>query len=104
MGLSLFSVAPRAARRAALSRAIKASSPILTNEVFSRTPVSSEARDSAASSMLSVVLIHISMHNGYVFVKGKTGRRRRLFRGPRRYSELPADTMAWTMAGKHGAR
>lgn len=61
--MTCFSVLPSAANRAALSRATSASSPILTRAVFSFTPVSLEALSNTASSILSVVLMHISMHD-----------------------------------------
>lgn len=69
MGRSFFCVPPSAANRAALSRAMSASRPIRTSAVFSRTPVNSEARDRIESSMLRVVLIHISVHQLYALIK-----------------------------------
>jgi hypothetical protein len=62
IGRSCFSVPARLAKRRALSLETKASSPRRTREVFSSTPVSVAARRKRASSMLSVVLMHISMH------------------------------------------
>ena len=62
MERSLFSVPPSLASRMLLSRAIKASKPSRTKEVFSLTPVSREAFSNILSSMLSVVLICINMH------------------------------------------
>lgn len=61
---------PRAANRLALRLATKASSPIRTNAVFSDTPVRSDAFFRIASSMLSVVRMHIMMHTSYALVKG----------------------------------
>ena len=60
--LSLFSVPPSSARRRALSRAIKASSPRCMSAVFPLTPVSFAARSKSAASMFSVVLICMNMH------------------------------------------
>jgi hypothetical protein len=56
-------VPPKAASRRAASRAIKASRPAWTKAVFWRMPVNCEARSSRLSSMISVVLICIHMHN-----------------------------------------
>jgi hypothetical protein len=61
MGRIPFSVAPRSARRRALSRAMRASRPRRIREVFSVTPVRREARWSRESSTFSVVLICIKM-------------------------------------------
>jgi len=69
MGVIRFSVPPSAASRAALSRATSASSPILTKAVFSFTPVSLQAFANKASSILSVVLMHTSMHESGIIVK-----------------------------------
>ena len=68
--MSFFSVPPSAAKRAALARAISASRPIFTKAVFSRTPVSSEARNKTASSISSVVLILLNMSHAGASVKG----------------------------------
>jgi hypothetical protein len=65
IGRSFCSVPPSAASRRALSSAMSASSPLLTNAVFSRSPVSSAARLSNSSSMISVVLICMNMHQTY---------------------------------------
>jgi hypothetical protein len=51
-----------------LSRAIKASKPSRTKEVFSLTPVSRDAFSNILSSMLSVVLICINVHYICIFV------------------------------------
>jgi len=72
--LRLFSVPPRAARRLALSRAIKASSPIRTSDVFSATPVNLAALRSRESSMFSVVFIWVSMDIPSILVKGSRER------------------------------
>lgn len=56
-------VPPKAANRRAASRSTRASSPILTNAVFSVSPVYSPASASKGSSMLSVVLICMDMHH-----------------------------------------
>ncbi len=69
MGRSRFSVPPSAARRLALSLAIKASRPRRTSDVFSLTPVSLAARCRRESSILRVVLICMSMHDQYILVK-----------------------------------
>lgn len=69
MGRSFFWVPPSAVNRAALSRAMSASRPIRTSAVFSCTPVNSEARSRIESSMLRVVLMHISMHKLYAPIK-----------------------------------
>lgn len=62
IGRMLFSVPPKSANRFALSRAISASKPNLTSDVFSSTPVSFIAFFKSSESMLSVVLdICISM-------------------------------------------
>ena len=53
---------PKAASRRAASRSTSASSPIRTSAVFSFSPVYSTASASRDSSMLSVVLICINMH------------------------------------------
>lgn len=57
IGASLRSVPPSAARRRALSRAIRASSPAWTSAVLPLRPVLRSASRSNASSMSSVVLI-----------------------------------------------
>jgi len=64
-----FSVPPSIANRLLLSRAISASRPKWTNVVFSVTPVNNDAFFSICSFMFSVVLICISMHLLYAFVK-----------------------------------
>ncbi len=56
---------PNAASRRAASRSTRASRPILTNAVFSVSPVYSRAKASNGASMLSVVLICMNMHAGY---------------------------------------
>ena len=56
-------VPPRAARRFALSLSMRAVRPARTSAVFSFMPVSSPARSTRRSSILSVVLMHISMHH-----------------------------------------
>jgi len=53
---------PKAARRRALSRAMRASRPARTTAVFSAMPLSRAASFIRASSMFSVVLICINMH------------------------------------------
>ena len=68
MDRRLFSVPPSLASRLLLSRAIKASKPSRTKEVFSLTPVSRDAFSNILSSMLSVVLICINMHYVCIFV------------------------------------
>jgi hypothetical protein len=70
MGCRSFSVPPRSASLLLLSRAMSASNPSLTKEVFSFMPVSSEALLRISSSMFSVVLICISMHQPCIYVKG----------------------------------
>jgi hypothetical protein len=70
-GWSSFMDPPRAARRRALSRAIRVSSPRRTRDVFSRMPVSSAAVRRRVSSMFRVVLICIDMLFLYIFVKPK---------------------------------
>lgn len=59
LGVALidFSVPPNFAKRSLLFNAIKASSPIRTRAVFSRTPVRSDALARSSSSMFNVVLI-----------------------------------------------
>lgn len=57
-----FSVAPKLARRFALSSDTRASRPMRTNEVFSFTPVISVAFRRIRSSMLNVVRMQINMH------------------------------------------
>ena len=74
MGRSRRSAPARDARRRALSRAIRASSPRRTSAVFSSTPVSLAAWRSNSSSILSVVLICISMHDLGIRVKCKSVR------------------------------
>jgi hypothetical protein len=69
MRLAPGSEPPSAAKRRALWRETRASRPMRTNEVFSFTPVSRDARAKIPSSMLSVVFIHISMDDSDVFVK-----------------------------------
>jgi len=64
----LFSVPPSLASRLLLSRAIKASKPSRTKEVFSLTPVSRDAFSNILSSMLSVVLICINVHYICIYV------------------------------------
>jgi hypothetical protein len=59
---------PSAAKRLALRRATRASSPMRTSAVFSATPVSSAAFLRMVSSMFSVVLMHMMMHKADVFV------------------------------------
>jgi hypothetical protein len=81
MSDTLGSVPPRAARRLAASRAIRASSPACTRAIFSLIPVSSLARSSSLSSMIKVVRICID----YVYLSivsarpscgyGRTGKR-----------------------------
>src|SRR3989337_350220 len=66
---SRFSVPPSSAKRRALSREIKASSPRRTSEVFSLTPVSLAAWRKMESSILSVVLICINMHHLCIQIK-----------------------------------
>jgi len=56
------SVPPSLANRRALSRAIRASSPMRTNAVFSFSPVNAAALRSISSSMFKVDLIRINMH------------------------------------------
>ena len=82
---------PSLANRLALSREINDSRPILTRDVFSLTPVSSDALLRIPSSILIVVLICIYMHYLYIYVKTSTpGRRspvlpdavRRIMSGP----------------------
>lgn len=65
----LFSVPPSSARRRALSRAIRDSSPRRTRAVFSSTPASLAALCSRASSMFNVVLICMNMHQTGISVK-----------------------------------
>ena len=68
-GRRSLSLPPSSARRRALSRAISASSPRRTSEVFSSMPVRLEARRSRRSSIFSVVLICINMHHLSISVK-----------------------------------
>jgi hypothetical protein len=63
------SLPPSETRRCALRRATSASSPMRTNVVFSRTPVSRDASFRIASSILSVVFIHTRMGDMDVCVK-----------------------------------
>ena len=63
IGASDVSVPPSSASRRALSRATSASRPARTSDVFSWIPVSLAARLRSASSMFSVVLIHINMYD-----------------------------------------
>jgi hypothetical protein len=56
------SLPPSAAKRRALSRAMRASKPALTTAVFSAMPLSRVASRSRVSSIFSVVLICINMH------------------------------------------
>jgi hypothetical protein len=58
----LFSVPLNFASRFLLSRAIEASKPSRTKEVFSLMPVSRDAFSNILSSMLSVALICINVH------------------------------------------
>ncbi len=60
--LSDFSVPPSFAKRSLLFNAIRASSPIRTRAVFSRTPVKSDALARSSSSMFNVVLIIIPFY------------------------------------------
>ena len=69
--LRLFSVPPSFASRLLLSRAIKASRPSRTKDVFSLMPVNRDAFSNILSSMLSVVLICISMNEMCIYVKEK---------------------------------
>ena len=69
---------PRAAKRRALSRAMRVSRPARTRAVFSLRPVRVRAFSMRASSRMRVVLICISMHNFYA--GGKGGNRVRLWR------------------------
>jgi len=64
-----FSVPPSFANRLLLSRAIKASSPSRTKDVFSLMPVSRDAFSNTLSSIFSVVLMHINMHQICIYVK-----------------------------------
>src|SRR5438132_8081002 len=59
---NFFSVPPRSANRRALSRAISASNPCLTSDVFSTIPESREAFFRRSSSMFNVVRICTNMH------------------------------------------
>ena len=72
MGRRFFSVPPSLASLLLLSRAIKASKPSRTKDVFSLTPVSRDAFSKILSSMLSVVLICICMPILYIQVKRNT--------------------------------
>lgn len=78
IGRRRFSLPPSSASRLALSRAISASSPNRTSEVFSRTPVRWAARLRSVSSMFNVVRICTKMHVGYIPVKlaPRLGRRK----------------------------
>jgi len=67
MDCSSFSVPPSLASRLLASRAIKASSPSRTKAVFSLIPVIRDALAKISSSMLSVVRIHINMHQSCIF-------------------------------------
>lgn len=67
--VALRSVPPIAANLLEASRRTSASSPILTREVFSRTPVSRDASPSSESSMFSVVRICINMPIEDAYVK-----------------------------------
>ncbi len=67
-GLREFSEPPSSASLLALSRAIKASRPNLTKDVFSLTPVSLDAFLIMSSSMFNVVLICINMHHMCIYV------------------------------------
>jgi hypothetical protein len=62
IGPSFFSVPPSAASLRLLSRAMMDSRPRRTKDVFSLIPVRREARANSASSIFSVVLMHINMH------------------------------------------
>src|SRR6266849_374149 len=64
--LSFFSVPPKSASRRALSRAISASSPSFTSEVFSSTPESRAAFLNKSSSMFKVVRICINMYHSCI--------------------------------------
>lgn len=66
-------VPPRAARRRAASRWMRASRPMRTRAVFSVSPVYSTACASRESSMFSVVLIHAPMPFSCASVKGWIG-------------------------------
>jgi len=67
----LFSVPPSLASRLLLSRAIKASKPSRTKEVFSLMPVNRDAFSNILSSMFSVVLICINVHYICILVNRK---------------------------------
>ena len=62
---------PSLASRLLLSRAIKASKPNRTKEVFSLMPVNRDAFSNILSSMLSVVLMHQCIIYPYLSI-GKT--------------------------------
>lgn len=66
---SPFSVPPKAANLRALSSATRASSPAWTIAVFSLIPLRRLALASSSSSMFSVVLICMSMHDLCIAVK-----------------------------------
>jgi hypothetical protein len=89
---------PRAARRCALWRAIRASSPIRTKVVFSHTPVSREAFCRIASSILSVVFIWASMALSYACVNSQRGPDVSLKAGSPKGKPLGTDLLSgWAM-------
>src|SRR5213594_1186861 len=63
---NFFSVPPKAANRRALSRAMSASRPSFTSEVFSCIPESRAAFLKSRSSMFSVVRIWLNMHHSCI--------------------------------------
>ena len=63
-----FSEPPSSASLLELSRAINASSPNLTSDVFSFIPVSFDAFLKMSSSMFNVVLICLNMHDRCIYV------------------------------------
>lgn len=63
MLFNFFSVPAKSARRRALSRAMSASNPSFTSDVFSSTPESRAAFFNKSSSMFKVVRICINMHH-----------------------------------------
>ena len=71
IGRSFFSVPPNLASLLLLSRAMMASKPSLTKEVFSLTPVNWDASSISLSSIIMVVLICMNMHKKCIFVKTK---------------------------------
>ena len=67
---------PNLASLDALSRAIRASSPMWTRAVFLLTPVKAEALESKSSLMMMVVLMHMNTPYKYAYVKANvTGER-----------------------------